>query len=70
MTVRHERAPRASQTIFKCPHCRSEYELVMGHLSFRQRSYANCQICSKTMYSWNSSHVPCFTLVKRSDGET
>ena len=51
-------------TIFKCPHCRAEYELLMTHISFRQRSYANCQQCWKPMYSWNSSHVPHFTPLK------
>jgi hypothetical protein len=55
-------------TIFKCPHCKAEYELIMSYISFRQRSYFNCQICWKTMYSWNSSRVPHFTLLKKSDG--
>jgi len=57
-------------TIYKCPHCRTEYGLIMARLSFRQRSYANCQVCHKTMYSWNSSSVPRFTLVRRSDAIT
>jgi hypothetical protein len=47
--------------IFKCPHCQAEYEMLMTSLSFRQRSYANCQTCWKTMYSWDSSRVPRFT---------
>jgi ssDNA-binding Zn-finger/Zn-ribbon topoisomerase 1 len=68
MALEHEQAGR-TPTIYKCPHCRTEYELIMAHLSFRQRSYANCQACHKTMYSWNGSSVPRFTLVKRSDGE-
>jgi hypothetical protein len=54
-------------TIFKCPHCRAEYELIMTHISFRQRSYAHCQVCWKTMYSWDSPRVPRFTLVKQPD---
>jgi len=53
-----------AMTIFKCPHCRAEYELLMTHISFRQRSYANCQRCWKTMYSWNSSRVPRFRLLE------
>jgi DNA-directed RNA polymerase subunit RPC12/RpoP len=57
-------------TIYKCPHCRSEYGLIMARLSFRQRSYAKCQVCHKTMYSWNGSNVPRFTLVRRSDAIT
>jgi transposase-like protein len=61
--------PAMPVTIYKCPHCRSEYELIMAHLSFRQRSYANCQVCNKTMYSWNSSHVPRFTLAKPGDAK-
>jgi hypothetical protein len=52
-------------TIFKCPHCRAEYEMLMSYVSFRQRSYATCQVCWKTMYSWNSSRVPRFTLLKQ-----
>ncbi len=54
-------------TIFKCPHCSAEYELIMTHISFRQRSYANCRVCWKNMYSWDSSRVPRFTLVVPQD---
>jgi transcription elongation factor Elf1 len=54
-------------TIFKCPHCSAEYELIMTHISFRQRSYANCQVCWKNMYSWDSSKVPRFTRVVPQD---
>ena len=50
--------------IFKCPYCRAEYELIWAPLSFTQRSYANCQVCHRTMYSWSSRNVPRFTLVK------
>jgi hypothetical protein len=53
--------------IFKCPHCAAQYELIMTHISFRQRSYANCQVCWKAMYSWDSSRVPRFTLVEQPD---
>ncbi|MCX7311499.1 MAG: hypothetical protein NTV56_07170 [Alphaproteobacteria bacterium] len=35
----------------------------MTHMSFRQRSYANCQVCWKNMYSWDSNKVPRFTLM-------
>jgi hypothetical protein len=55
--------------IFKCPYCRSEYEMVMARLSFKQRSYAKCQVCHQTMYSWNSRNVPIFTLMNASNGE-
>jgi hypothetical protein len=54
-------------TIFRCPHCQTEYELIMTYISFRQRSYANCQFCWKPMYSWNSSRVPRFTLLEQAD---
>jgi hypothetical protein len=54
-------------TIYKCPHCRAEYELIMTYVSYRQRSYAHCQVCWKTMYSWDSPRVPHFTLVKQPD---
>jgi hypothetical protein len=37
----------------------------MTHISFRQRSYANCQVCWKAMYSWDSSRVPRFTLLEQ-----
>jgi transcription elongation factor Elf1 len=53
---------------FKCPHCAAQYELIMTHISFRQRSYASCQVCSKAMYSWDSSRVPHFTLLDPPDG--
>jgi hypothetical protein len=53
--------------IFKCPHCSAEYELIMTHISFRQRSYANCQVCWKAMYSWDSSRVPRFKLLVQPD---
>jgi hypothetical protein len=54
-------------TIFKCPFCRTEYEMLISHISFRQRSYASCQQCWKPMYSWNSSRVPSFRLLKPPD---
>ena len=56
-----------SMTIFKCPHCGAEYEMMMASLSFRQRSYAVCQKCWKTMYSWDSARVPRFTLCAPAD---
>jgi len=49
--------------IFKCPYCRTEYEMTTAHLSFKQCSYAKCQVCSETMYSWNSRNAPIFTLM-------
>ena len=52
-------------TFFKCPHCEARYELIVSHVSYRQRSYANCQVCWKTMYSWDSTRVPRFTLVEQ-----
>jgi hypothetical protein len=50
-------------SLFKCPYCRTEYEMLTARLSFQQRSYAKCQVCQKTMYSWNARNVPIFTLV-------
>jgi hypothetical protein len=62
-----EPAHRLVMQIFKCPHCSAEYELIMTHISFRQRSYANCQVCWKAMYSWDSSRVPRFKLLVPAD---
>ena len=56
--------------IFKCPYCRTEYEMTTARLSFHQRSYAKCQVCNRTMYSWNSRNVPIFTLVSASKDKT
>src|SRR5262249_110705 len=56
--------------IFKCPYCRTEYEMTMARLSSKQRSYAKCQVCHQTMYSWNSRNVPIFTLMNASNGKT
>ena len=56
--------------IFKCSYCGTEYEMTTARLSFKQRSYAKCQVCHQTMYSWNSRNVPIFTLMKASEGET
>ena len=53
--------------IFKCPYCGTEYEMTTARLSFKQRSYAKCQICSETMYSWNSRNVPLFKLKNASE---
>ena len=39
----------------------------MTYISFRQRSYANCQVCWKAMYSWDSSRVPRFKLLEKTD---
>jgi predicted Zn finger-like uncharacterized protein len=55
--------------IFKCPHCRAEYEMMTAHLAFQQRSYAKCQVCYQTMYSWASRNVPLFTLIDASEGK-
>ena len=67
LEVAPAKAHRGGMTIFKCPHCSAEYEFIMTHISFRQRSYANCQVCWKAMYSWDSSRVPRFTLVVQPD---
>ena len=56
-------------TMFKCPYCVAEYELTTARLSFQQRSYAKCQVCHQTMYSWSTRNVPRFTLIKPSEGE-
>ena len=56
--------------IFKCPYCQTEYEMTTARLSFHQRSYAKCQFCNQTMYSWNSRNVPIFTLVSASKDKT
>jgi hypothetical protein len=54
--------------IFKCPFCRTDYEMMTARPSFRQRSYAKCQVCQQTMYSWNSRNVPIFKLRSASTG--
>ena len=56
-------------SIFKCPYCPAEYELMTAHLSFQQRSYASCQVCHRTMYSWSSRNVPHFTFMNASEGK-
>jgi hypothetical protein len=43
--------------------------MTTAYLSFKQRSYAKCQICNQTLYSWNSRDVPIFTLVNASRSE-
>jgi hypothetical protein len=63
----HTVAMTTATTIFKCPHCSAEYEMIMTHVSFRQRSYANCQVCWKAMYSWVGNRVPRFTLLVQPD---
>jgi predicted Zn finger-like uncharacterized protein len=55
---------------FKCPYCQAEYEMKTAHLAFQQRSYAKCQSCYRTMYSWASRNVPIFTLLNAPDRET
>jgi hypothetical protein len=59
-----------SNAFFKCPYCGTKYEMTTAHLSFKQRSYAKCQVCNQTMCSWNSRNVPIFTLMNASKGET
>jgi len=63
----HTVAMTTTMTIFKCPHCSAEYEMIITHISFRQVSYANCQLCWKPMYSWASTRVPRFTLLVQPD---
>jgi len=60
-------AQSMTMVVFKCPYCRAEYEMATACLSFHQRSYAKCQVCHQTMYSWNSRHVPMFTLIDASE---
>jgi hypothetical protein len=55
---------------FKCPYYPAEYELTVAHLSFQQRSYASCQVCKRTMYSWSSRNLPLFALVNQSKDAT
>ena len=63
LEVAAKQAHRLAMQIFKCPHCSAEDELIMTYISFRQRSYANCQVCWKAMYSWDNSRVPRFKLL-------
>ena len=56
--------------IFKCSYCGTEYEMTTARLSFKQRSYAKCQVCHQTMYSRNSQDVPIFMLMNASKSET
>jgi hypothetical protein len=56
--------------IFKCPYCRTKYEMMTARLSFQQRSYAKCQIYHQTMYSWNSRNVPLFKLMNISEDKS
>lgn len=56
--------------IFKCPYCRAEYKMTTARLSFRQRSYAKCTVCHRTMYSWTARNVPLVTLVNGFDDKT
>ena len=56
--------------IFKCPYCGTEYEMTTARLSFQQRSYAKCQVCNQTMYSWNSRNVPLFKLMNASEDKS
>ena len=44
--------------------------MTTARLSFEQRSYANCQVCHQTMYSWSSRNVPRFTLTKPSESQS
>jgi hypothetical protein len=64
---RLRKAHSEKMAIFNCPYCSAEYELTTARLSFQQRSYAKCEICHQTMYSWSSRNVPRFTLTKKPD---
>jgi hypothetical protein len=56
--------------IFKCPYCRTEYDMTTARVSSPQRSSAKCQVCQQTMYSWNSRSVPIFMLKNAPNAET
>ena len=68
----HHQPQAHSETmvIFKCPYCGTKYEMTTARLSFQQRSYAKCQICSQTMYSWNSRNEPLFKLMNISEDKS
>lgn len=59
--------PGTTMSLFKCPYCRTKYEMMTARLSFQQRSYVKCEVCHQTMYSWNSRNVPIFTLVHETE---
>ena len=69
LAIQSEKAHSLRMSLFKCPNCQAEYDMVRSPLSFRQRSYAKCQVCHKTMYSWDSKNVPQFTFIKAADAK-
>ena len=54
--------------IFKCPYCRTEYEMTTAYLSFKQRSYAKCSFFRHRLANdWVGRFLSVLTLTPYDD---
>jgi transcription elongation factor Elf1 len=53
--------------IFKCRHCRAEYEVtyIKAMFGVAESGTADCQICGQEMASWKSSKKMPFYMLKK-----
>lgn len=50
-----------------CRKCGSLYSSKVRKLPVRDKDDVSCQVCGEILDSWNSTHVPEYTLVKKCD---
>lgn len=50
---------------FTCPHCRAVYAVRITRYPSRESDSATCDVCRKTMNSWNSTDSPAYTLIRQ-----
>ncbi len=55
-------------TLVRCK-CGAEYKRTDTKFLATHMGNAACEVCEATLESWDSTHVPSFELVKRSDGK-
>jgi hypothetical protein len=57
---------RTMPTAFKCPHCKTEYEVAysVGPL---ETGSQNCDSCGKQMDSWSNARRPVYARKPQSD---
>jgi len=59
----------AARTIFKCPHCATDYYVSFRPTPTKDSGTAYCKVCRKKMIAWNDYSQPSFTPVMESLNE-
>ena len=55
------RISRASDENFSCPHCGTEYRMILRSPA-RDSGSATCEVCRKVMVEWTDAAIPSFAM--------